>query len=118
MLTRRISAIAARYMTFAPDPAYLRPAYTLADQLTVDPNPLLSIDDATRAHEIAMTRQEIAVALSHIETWRRIVAAEDTAALILEDDVVMPSGFARRLNATWAALQDPSGCPDFDLLYL
>ena len=30
----------------------------------------------------------------------------------------MVSGFARRLNATWTALQGPSGRPDFDLLYL
>lgn len=118
VLTRRISAIDARYMISAPDPAMLRPAYTLADQLTVDPNPLLKIDDTTRSHEIAMTRQEIAVALSHIETWRRIVAGDDKAALILEDDVAMLSGFARRLKATWTALQDPSGSPDFDLLYL
>ena len=64
LLTRRISAIDARYMTSAPDPAVLRPSYTLADQLTVDPNPLLKIDDTTRAHEIAMTQQEIAVARS------------------------------------------------------
>ncbi|WP_116047027.1 family 16 glycosylhydrolase [Amycolatopsis palatopharyngis] len=117
-LTRRISAIDARYLTSTPDPAVLRPAYTLADQLTVDPNPLLKIDDSTRAHEIAMTRQEIAVALSHIETWRRVVAGDDAAALLLEDDVVIAFGFARRLKATWTALQDPSGSHDFDLLYL
>ena len=118
VLTRRISAIDARYMTSAPDPVVLRPAYTLANQLTVDPNPLLKIDDTTRAHEIAMTRQEIAVALSHIEAWRRVVAGDDTAALILEDDVVILSGFARRFRATWAALHDSNGSPDFDLLYL
>ncbi|MFB9725688.1 family 16 glycosylhydrolase [Haloechinothrix salitolerans] len=118
VLTRRISAVDARYMTSASDPAVLRPAYTLADQLTVEPNPLLKIDDTARAHEIAMTREEIAVALSHIETWRRVVTGDDTTALILEDDVVMTSGFARRLKATWTALQDPSGSPDFDLLYL
>jgi GR25 family glycosyltransferase involved in LPS biosynthesis len=117
-LTRRVSAIDARYMTSAPNPVVLRPAYTLADQFTVDPNPLLEINAETRAHEIAMTRQEIAVALSHIETWRRVVTGDDTAALILEDDIFMASGFARRLKTTWTALRDPNGNPDFDLLYL
>jgi GR25 family glycosyltransferase involved in LPS biosynthesis len=117
-LTRRISAIDARYMAPAPDPAVLRPSYTLADQLTVDPNPMLEIDDQTRMHEIAMTSQEIAVALSHIETWRRIVNSNDDAALILEDDVVMTYGFARRLQATWTALREPNCGADFDLLYL
>lgn len=45
VLARRISAIDARYMTCAPDPGLLRPTYTLADQLTVDPNPLLRVCD-------------------------------------------------------------------------
>lgn len=117
-LTRRISAVDARYLTSAPHPSVLRPFYTLADQLTVDANPLLEISDETRGLKIAMTRQEVAVALSHIEAWRRVASGSDSAALILEDDVVIVSGFARRLRATWTALQDPSGSPDFDLLYL
>ena len=117
-LTRRITAIDARYMTTAPDPDVLRPSYTLADQLTVDPNPLLEICDQTRAHEISMTRQETAVALSHIEAWRRIANGDDAAALVLEDDVVMTYGFARRLHGTWTALREPDGTAAFDLLYL
>jgi GR25 family glycosyltransferase involved in LPS biosynthesis len=117
-LTRRISATDARYMPAVLDPAVLRPSYTLADQLTVDPNPLLEINDETRTHEIAMTRQEIAVALSHIETWRRVATGDDAAALILEDDVVIASGFTRRLKTTWIALQDSNGTPNFDLLFL
>lgn len=112
VLARRISAVDARFMKAEPDPSVLRPTYTLADQLAVEPNPLLKIDDASRSHEIFMTAQEIAVALSHIEAWRRVAAGEDRAALILEDDVVMPSGFARRLGANWTALES------FDLLYL
>lgn len=117
-LTRRVSAVDARYMSSAPDPAVLRPTYTLADQLTVDPNPLLRIDDTTRTHEIAMSPQEIAVALSHVETWRRVASGNNVAALILEDDVFMPSGFARRLQVTWAGLRPPKRNADFDLLYL
>jgi GR25 family glycosyltransferase involved in LPS biosynthesis len=105
-------------MTSTPDPAVLYPTYTLADQLTVEPNPLLEINNVTRAHAITMTPQEMAVALSHIEAWRRIASGDDEVALILEDDVFMASGFARRLKTTWTALQDQNGKPNFDLLFL
>ena len=47
-----------------------------ADQLTVDPNPLLQIDDETRAGVIKMTQQEVAVALSHIGVWRLIASGD------------------------------------------
>ncbi|MGJ9422589.1 family 16 glycosylhydrolase [Aeromicrobium sp. CF3.5] len=115
---RRISAVDARYMSGPLDPAVLRPAFTLADQLTVDPNPLLAIDDQSRAHIIEMTNQEVAVALSHIEAWRRMATGSDAAALILEDDVVMTRGFARRLRATWDYLFESEDGFGFDLLFL
>jgi hypothetical protein len=46
-VTRRLSAIDARYMEAAPDSAMLIPKFTLAGQLTVDPSPLLRADDET-----------------------------------------------------------------------
>lgn len=115
---RRVSAIDARYMTAPPDAAIVRPVYTLADQLTVEPNRLLTINERSHAHKIDMTTQEVAVALSHIETWRRIAAGTDEAALILEDDVVMTRGFAKRLQDTWNSLLNSAGELDFDLLFL
>jgi GR25 family glycosyltransferase involved in LPS biosynthesis len=105
-------------MDAVPDPGTLEPSYSLADQLTIDPNPLLQIDAAARQRHISMTRPEIAVALSHIEAWRRVATGSDAAALILEDDVVFLSGFARGLADTWRSLLGPDGAPDFDLLYL
>ncbi|WP_117215630.1 family 16 glycosylhydrolase [Allorhizocola rhizosphaerae] len=117
-ITRRFPAVDARYMTSEPDHLVLRPTYTLADQLTVEPNPLLALDDRARAHQIGMSRQEIAVALSHIELWRRIADGDDPAALILEDDVFLAPGFARRFRMTWSALLDADGRPDFDLIFL
>lgn len=116
---RRFSAIDARYMEPTPDPAVLIPRFTLADQLTVDPNPLLQINNETRAREITMTKQEVAVALSHIEVWNLIADGDITSALVLEDDVFMTYGFARDLETTWSSLTH-SGTdePDFDLLYL
>lgn len=118
-LARRFSALDARYMEAIPDPAVLIPLFTLADQLTVDPNPLLQIDDETRAREIRMTKQEVAVALSHIEVWKLIVDGDVASALVLEDDVFMTYGFARDLETTWSSLpRSATDEPDFDLLYL
>lgn len=118
-LVRRFSAVDARYMEAAPDPAILIPNFTLADQLTVDPSPMLRVDEETRALEIKMTRQEIAVAMSHIEVWKLIAHGDVPSTLVLEDDIFMTYGFARGLEATWASLAGfASDEPHFDLLYL
>lgn len=118
-LARRFSAVDARYMKATPDPATLIPRFTLADQLTVDPNPLLRVNHETRARDIKMTRQEVAVALSHIEVWKLIANGDVPNALVLEDDVYMTYGFARDLEVTWSSLtRSASGDPDFDLLYM
>jgi len=118
-IARRFSAVDSRYMEATPDPAVLIPRFTLADQLTVDPNPLLRIDDETRARTIEMTKQEVAVALSHTEVWKLIANGDVPSALVLEDDVFMTYGFARDLEATWSSLTHPGTAePDFDLLYL
>lgn len=118
-IVRRFSAVDSRYLDSDPDQSALIPSFTLADQLTVDPNPLLVIDEQTRARTIRMTRQEIAVTLSHIEVWKLIADGDTPSALILEDDVVMPFGFVRKLSARWAAIDvDSDGTPEFDLLYL
>ena len=118
-LARRFSAIDARYLESMPDPAVLIPRFTLADQLTVDPNPLLQINSETRARQIEMTKQEIAVALSHIEVWKLIAHGDVPNALVLEDDVFMTFGFARDLETTWSSLTYPEADePDFELLFL
>lgn len=118
-VTRRFSAVDARHMPSEADPKVLTPVFTLADQLTVDPNPLLVIDDAAKSQQIAMSKPEIAVALSHIEVWRLVANGDVPSALILEDDVFFPRGFGKKLSSTWASLTDPdSGASNFDLLYL
>jgi beta-glucanase (GH16 family)/GR25 family glycosyltransferase involved in LPS biosynthesis len=118
-VVRRFSAIDARYLKSEPDHSTLIPTFTLADQLTIDPNPLLLVDDDTRARKITMTRQEIAVALSHIEVWKLIAEGEVPSALVLEDDIVMPYGFVRNLEETWSAVEfNAEGVANFDLLYL
>lgn len=114
VLTRRFSAVDARYLQHDPDPAALDITFTLAEQLAVHPNPLLKIDEASRSLEITMTRQEQAIALSHIEIWKLIANGDVPSALILEDDIILGPGFANGLSTTWSALADSK----FDLVYL
>ncbi|CCH88516.1 Glycoside hydrolase, family 16; Concanavalin A-like lectin domain [Modestobacter italicus] len=118
-ITRRFSATDARYLRTTPDNGTLITEFSLADQLTVAPNPQLFINDQTRALKISMTRQEIAVALSHIEVWRHVATGDATNTLVLEDDVFLAYGFAGGLERTWSALhRHVQADRGWDLLYL
>jgi GR25 family glycosyltransferase involved in LPS biosynthesis len=118
-IARRIAAIDARYMDSTLFDGAIIPSFTLAEQLSVDPNPRLQINHEAHTHRILMTRQEIAIALSHIELWKGIANGDDANVLVLEDDIYMPAGFVRSLEATWSELEtDELGNFNFDLLYL
>lgn len=118
-LTRRFSAIDARYREGRPDDSLLQPQYSFADHLTVEPNPLQGADLEPRDIRIDMTSQEIAVALSHIAVWKLIVASGVSYTLVLEDDVYFPRGFARSVDKAWIELADREiGGEAVDLVYL
>jgi GR25 family glycosyltransferase involved in LPS biosynthesis len=118
-ITRRFSAIDARYLEGETDDKTLRPYYSLAEQLLVEPNPRLRIDAESRARRIRMTPQEIAVALSHIDVWKLIVASDVPYTLVLEDDAYFRRGFARNFDVAWLTLmRRTSESSSFDLLYL
>jgi GR25 family glycosyltransferase involved in LPS biosynthesis len=93
-------------------------SYTLGDQLFVDPRRVLpaklNIDE-----KIEMSRQEVAVALSHIHAWKQVAAGNDEYALILEDDVYFRHSFGRYVERIWQELSE--NCKEemmFDMLYL
>lgn len=118
-MAKRFSAVDARYNTESPNDLALRTDYSLADQLFVEPNPLLGKDDDISNRRVAMTRQEIAVALSHIAVWKLIASSESLYTLVLEDDVYFRRDFAQILDKAWAELIRSYGPSDaFDLLYL
>ena len=120
MLARRFSAIDARYLEEgSPKDEILRPHYSLADQLLVEPNPQLTVDANSRTRHIDMTRQEVAIALSHIDVWKLVASGDAAYTLVLEDDAYFRKGFARTLDEVWPPLVHQGlKSAAFDVLYL
>lgn len=115
----RISAVDAKDGKLSAAREDVCTFYTLESQYQVDPDPRLLPRIREGEVRIQMTEQEVAVALSHLNAWRRVVQNDIPYALIMEDDVFFEANFARELNKTWAAL--PEARPDesrFDALYL
>lgn len=97
----------------------VEPHYTLADQLSVDPYPLVLPDTFDLTRPIRMSNAEIAVAQSHIDIWKRIGSSRAPYALVLEDDVWFEQGFGSLVDKAWAEMRYLDGAdPDFDVLYL
>lgn len=118
-LSRRFSAIDARYLNMDVDAEILHPYYTLADQLKVEPNPLIPLDLETQACIIRMTPPEIAIAISHIKLWREIACGDAEYTLVLEDDIYFRHQFVKTFDAAWLELSDENGGkPDFDIFFL
>ncbi len=118
-LTKRFSAIDARYFAEPLNHAEIQPSYLLADQLFVEPNPLLSNEYANDNQPVDLTRQEIAVALSHISIWKQIASGDNDYTLILEDDIFFCRDFVRVMDKIWVELTyslEPATA--FDVLYV
>ncbi len=103
-LATRFQAVDARRKESLVQPSLVRPGYSLADQLFVDPHPHLDEWFDAESWSIEMTDQEIAVALSHIAVWERIAAGASDYSLILEDDTYFRRGFCRDLDQAWSDL--------------
>jgi len=118
-LATRFQAVDARRKESLVQPSLVRPGYSLADQLFVDPHPRLDECFDAESWSIEMTDQEIAVALSHIAVWERIAAGASDYSLILEDDTYFRRGFCRDLDQAWSDLVwNRAEYQAFDLLYV
>ena len=118
-MSRRFSAVDARYYHELTGRDLVQSSYHLSDQLFVQPEPRL--DDAVDVHArtIEMTPQEIAIALSHIEVWKLIAEDEPRYTLVLEDDIYFQKGFASIFDDTWTELTQPNGQDAVaDMVYL
>ena len=87
-ISRRFSAVDARYYKGLPNSEVIQPHYSLADQLFVQPDPLLDGSINAQARRIEMTPQEVAVALSHVEVWKLISESDRLYALVLGSVVI------------------------------
>lgn len=95
------------------------PYYTLADQLFVEPQPLLLPASFDLSRPIRMSDAEIAVAQSHIDVWRKIASSDAPYGLVLEDDVWFERGFGRLVDVAWREMQATDRAePSFDVFYL
>lgn len=115
---RRISAVDALEFESVVQSEAINSTYTLGEQLYVDPRKVLP-NKLNLGEEIQMSRQEIAVALSHIEIWKKIAAGEEQYVLVLEDDICLSHRFSNYVGKVWSELlklRDKSVL--FDILYL
>ena len=117
-LARRLAAVDARDGRAVAATADVDPTYLLGNQLYVQPDARLEecfgVDEPIR-----MTRQEVAVARSHVETWKAIAAGSHEHVLVLEDDVWFKRGAAAAIDRGWrAAAKRCAGERGPRLLYL
>ena len=118
-LASRFTAIDAKDYTVLPSESEIETYYSLADHLYVEPQPAISAARIDIDQRIQMTRQEMAVALSHIEVWKRIASSQHEYALVLEDDVCFHREFAKITDRAWADLRAAhESSPLFDILFL
>lgn len=118
--TERYSAVDARNLAEHPqEGSQIDPAYTLGDQLFVEPQPLALPTSFDLVSPIQMSRAEIAVAQSHINVWQLVAEREDEYSLILEDDVWFRPYFSSHLDQAWRELAERDDQNrGFDILYL
>lgn len=117
-ITRRLPAVDARDGRAVAATADVDTTYRMLDQLFVQPDARLA--ECFGADEpIRMTRQEVAVARSHIEAWKAIANGPDSHVLVLEDDVWFCRGAATAIDRGWSVAQKRlSGNRRPHLLYL
>lgn len=116
-LVIRIPAFDARDGRVTAATADVDPRYIVGHQLYVQPDARLE-DCFGPSEPVTMTRQEIAVARSHIEAWKAIAAGSDEQVLILEDDVWFLRGAAQTIDRAWREALLRKGTAGPAMLYL
>ncbi len=102
-----------------PEGRYIKPFYTLGDQLFVEPQPEAMPDKFELERSIKMSTTEVAIARSHIDVWKVIAQSSEAYSLVVEDDVWFKRSFARTLDLAWQEMGEAGRTPAaFDLLYL
>jgi GR25 family glycosyltransferase involved in LPS biosynthesis len=117
-LAQRLAAVDARDGRSVAATADVDQTYLLGDQLYVQPDARLEECFGVK-EPIRMTRQEVAVARSHVEAWKAIISGSCDHVLVLEDDVWFKRGAAAAIDRGWrAAARRCAGERGPRLLYL
>ncbi|CAN5374082.1 hypothetical protein BH09ACT10_BH09ACT10_03960 [soil metagenome] len=117
-ITRRLTAIDARDSRAVAATVDVDVMYRIGDQLHVQPDARLS-ECFSEDEPVRMTRQEVAVARSHVEVWKAVATGLDNYVLVLEDDVWFTPGAAAAIDRGWrAALGRSTVEGDLRLLYI
>jgi GR25 family glycosyltransferase involved in LPS biosynthesis len=117
-ITRRLDAVDARDGRAVAATVDVDAMYRIGDQLYVQPDARLA-ECFAEDEPVRMTRQEMAVARSHVEAWKAVATGTDDHVLVLEDDVWFTPGARSVIDRGWIAARGRSaseGGPK--LLYL
>jgi GR25 family glycosyltransferase involved in LPS biosynthesis len=101
-ITRRLAAVDARDGRAVAATVDVDVMYRIGDQLYVQPDARLA--ECFAADEpVRMTRQEVAVARSHVEAWKAVATGTEGYVLVLEDDVWFAPGASSAIDRGWRA---------------
>ncbi len=101
-ITRRLAAIDARDGRSGAATGDVDVMYRVGDQLHVQPDTRLA-QCFSEDEPVRMTRQEVAVARSHVEAWKAIATGPEDFVLVLEDDVWFKPGAPAAIDRGWRA---------------
>jgi GR25 family glycosyltransferase involved in LPS biosynthesis len=101
-ITRRLAAVDARDGRAVAATVDVDPMYRIGDQLYVQPDARLA-ECFAEDEPVRMTRQEVAVARSHVEAWKAVATGTDDYVLVLEDDVWFTPGAPAAIDRGWRA---------------
>lgn len=101
-ITRRLAAVDARDGRAVAATVDVDAMYRIGDQLYVQPDARLA-ECFAEDEPVRMTRQEVAVARSHVEAWKAVATGTDDYILVLEDDVWFTPGAAAAIDRGWRA---------------
>jgi GR25 family glycosyltransferase involved in LPS biosynthesis len=117
-ITCRLPAVDARDGRAVAATADVDTWYRTGDQLHVQPDAKLEACFGTD-EPVRMTRQEVAVARSHVEAWKIVARGSEDYVLVLEDDVWFRRGAGAAIDRGWhAALEHCRELGGPRLLYL
>src|SRR5205085_2631360 len=99
-IARRLAAVDARDGRTVAATVDVDAMYRIADHLYVQPDARLA-ECFAEDEPVRMTRQEVAVARSHVEAWKAVATGRDEYVLVLEDDVWFRPGAATEIDRGW-----------------